>query len=135
MSLERSTNRLSPVALSESEIANRRIGRILFSTLFRTRIARGRENLQEAADFVKATGKGFAVEINHFSQSDPIHAMLVSTSLPELRNSRIVGPWAAHQIPKRFDLLSIGNRMGIEMFPVITENTIKQAKKRRGFRP
>lgn len=135
MVLEREqADRLSDnIALTPSEIANRRRLRWVLSKFFRNRIASGVENLEEAAEFVEREGRGVSFRINHFSRSDPIQAMIAATSHPTFANRRIVAPIAAHQTsPKPIRLVEISKNCGVELFPVVTKNTLKRASLEKG---
>lgn len=130
MSAERSELQVNPISLSRSEIYWRKFWRRLFSIPIRNQIVAGKENLDVAARYVKETRKGIALELIHFSQTDPLHTMLSISSYPAFRKTRIVCPFAYHHVPRRFPLLKIARSMGLELFPVVTENTIKWAKRK-----
>lgn len=103
--------------------------RRVLSKFFRTRIASGRENLEEAAEFVEREGVGLSIKINHFSRSDPLQAMLAATMHPSFADRRIVAPIAAHQtLPKHVRFVERSMRVGVELFPVVTRNTIERAR-------
>lgn len=119
------------ISLSEAQIRQRRRYRLVASKFFKTRVASGWENLEEAAKFAEHEGAGVSIKINHFSRSDPLQAMLAATMHPAFADKRIVAPIAAHQtLPGWVKLVERAKGCGIELFPIVTKNTLVRAKAR-----
>lgn len=118
--------KVARVSLTPKEIAWRSLWRYgLLNYTFRTQIVWGMESLDVAADFRKRTGRGIIVRFIHFSESDPTRTMLATTTHPNLRNVRIVGPFAYHQYKKHPFLIGQCVRAGVELFPVVTAKTME----------
>lgn len=119
------------ISLSHAQIKQRRRLRLIASRFFRTRVASGWENLEEAAEFTKREGAGMSIQIIHFSRTDPLQAMFAATTHPVFADSRIVAPIAAHQtLPERLRFVERSKSCGVELFPIVTKNTIERARAR-----
>lgn len=104
---------------------------MVLSKIFRTRVASGWGNLEEAAEFANRKRAGVAIKINHFGRPDPLQAMLAATMHPTFADKRIVAPIAAHQtLPWWVRFVERSKSCGVELFPIVTKNTIERARAR-----
>lgn len=117
------------ISLSEAQIRQRRRYRTVLSKIFRIRVASGRDNLEEAAEFTKREGAGVSIKINHFSRTDPLRAIFAATIHPTFADKRMVAPIAAHQtLPEWLRFVERSKSCGVELFPIVTKNTLARAR-------
>lgn len=80
------------------------------------------------AEQLHQEGYGIIVLINHFSRTDPIHAMEAMVKSPEFANQRISAPIAKHQAVT--GIVGLGQATGIMLHEVVTQQTIESAEKK-----
>lgn len=82
-------------------------------------------NGMKRAEELHKEGYGILALITHFSRRDPIQAMDVFMKSPEFRDTPITGPIARHQTVRGL-VPPVGSRLGVEMYPVVTKQTLER---------
>lgn len=78
------------------------------------------------AEELHRDGYGILALITHFSRRDPVQAMDVFMKSKEFVDVPITGPIARHQTVKGL-VPPVGRRMGVDMHPVVTPQTMEKA--------
>lgn len=97
---------------------------------------KSKENFAELQRLVGDEGYAALLVGAHFSRTDPIVGILASAKDGILRRRRYVVAIAKHQLYP--GLRIVGNLAGVELWPLVTEHTVKKAveksQKKRRFR-
>lgn len=80
----------------------------------------------QRAEMLHHSGYGILALITHFSRRDPVQAMDVFMKSQEFKHTPITGPIARHQTVKGM-VPPVGRRMGVDMHPVVTKQTLEKA--------
>lgn len=109
--------------------AVRRVWDAALTLPFRDAVNPNSFGIARAEQLMREEKLGLMVLITHFSRSDPIIAMKALAGHPYFGKKRIVAPVAAHQmLPRIIGLRNRARSMGVDLFPVVTENTVARAK-------
>lgn len=83
------------------------------------------DGMQRAEELHK-DGYGILALITHFSRRDPEQAMDVFMRSREFQHTPITGPIAHHQTVRGL-VPPVGRKLGVEMHPVVTKQTLEKA--------
>lgn len=116
---------LRPAGITGREKITRAVSRVALAPILRQEIVNPESQGLARAEELHRDGYGIVVLINHFSRTDPIHAMRRIAGIEEFKDQQVVAPIAKHQaVP---GLIAYSRINGIRLHKVVTAETVKKA--------